>query len=191
MAIHDGSERTFENKDCNYGYRESIFKTQLKNKYIVVSVVYKLNKKPSFNLNYGNLKNSLPENPSLSEIRNTIIKIREEKLPDPKDFGNAGSFFMNPVIRKDKYEKLLSDYPDMPFYKIDDENVKIPAAYLIEKCGWKGKSFGGARVYEKQPLVIINSGNAVANDIISLSDEIISSVNKQFGIKISPEVNFI
>ena len=146
VDVETGSTRVFRNEECCYGYRESVFKKELKNKYFITSVCYRLSKISGFNLRYGNLKNSLPENPTLAQVRETIIRIREEKLPNPAVIGNAGSFFMNPVISKVMYEDILTRYDDIPCYRVDENNVKVPAAYLIEKCGWKGAKIGRAHV---------------------------------------------
>ena len=191
VDVETGSTRVFRNEECCYGYRESVFKKELKNKYFITSVCYRLSKISGFNLRYGNLKNSLPENPTLAQVRETIIRIREEKLPNPAVIGNAGSFFMNPVISKVMYEDILTRYDDIPCYRVDENNVKVPAAYLIEKCGWKGAKHKGAGVYEKQPLVIVNNDNATAEDIIELADNIVNSVYDKFNIRIKPEVNYI
>ena len=128
---------------------------------------------------------------TLANVRNTIIRIREAKLPDPKVQGNAGSFFMNPVVLRMLYESLLAKYPDMPHYQVDEEWVKIPAAWMIDRCGWKGKQMGRAGVHDKQALVLVNLGGATGQEIVTLSQQIQASVYEKFGIAISPEVNFI
>ncbi|MBQ7824526.1 MAG: UDP-N-acetylmuramate dehydrogenase [Bacteroidaceae bacterium] len=185
--------RTFRNEECMYGYRSSIFKKEMKGRFIVTAVHFRLQKKPVLHLEYGNLSKALMgvDRPSPKDVREAVIKIRSEKLPDPDFVGNAGSFFMNPVVEKELYDKLKTNYPDIPCYLVDDEHVKIPAAWLIDKCGWKGKSENGATVYEKQCLVLINRNNAKAQDIFSLADKITASVKETFGISIYPEVNFI
>lgn len=191
IDLNDGSRCVFLNKDCGYGYRKSIFKTELKGRYAITYVTYRLSKIFEPKLDYGNVREKLqgkeltPEN-----VRNVVIEIRRSKLPDPEVTGNAGSFFMNPVVSKDKYESLKAVYPDMPHYVVDG-GVKIPAGWLIEKCGWKGKSLGRAGVCPNQALVLINLGGATGQDVVALSDAVCRSVNEKFGISISPEVNII
>ena len=191
IDLTDGSRCVFLNKDCGYGYRKSIFKTELKGRYAITYVTYRLSKIFEPKLDYGNVREKLqgkeltPEN-----VRNVVIEIRRSKLPDPEVTGNAGSFFMNPVVSTDKYESLKVVYPDMPHYVVDG-GVKIPAGWLIEKCGWKGKSLGRAGVCPNQALVLINLGGATGQDVVALSDAVCRSVNEKFGISISPEVNII
>ena len=187
---------TISRKDCRYGYRESIFKHQPeKQRYVVTYVVIDLSKKESFNLEYGNVKSALAgNNVTLANVRDAIVNIRANKLPDWKKQGNAGSFFKNPVITLDKYESLKVSYPDIPSYKVDSADVpmvKVPAGWLIEQSGLKGFKHGGAKVYEKQCLVLINDGGAKPNDIVELSEIVIRTVKEKFGIEISPEVNIL
>lgn len=189
-----GQERIFLNSECNYAYRESIFKHELKGKYIVTHVQFRLSKTPAFHLDYGNIRSELEKlhcAPTLQNVRNVIIQIRNSKLPDPQVQGNAGSFFMNPIIPRSQFETILSTYPSMPHYEVDQERVKIPAGWMIEQCGWKGKQSGRAGVHSKQALVLVNCGGATGQEIIALSEEIQQSVYQKFGIRISPEVNFI
>ncbi|GHT57487.1 UDP-N-acetylenolpyruvoylglucosamine reductase [Bacteroidia bacterium] len=188
VEISNGETRIFTNEECRFAYRESVFKGEEKGKYIVTSVTFRLSKTPIFRLDYGNLSECPKDLPT---IRETIIKIREEKLPDYKVLGNAGSFFKNPYICIAHYEGLKKHYPALPHYPVNDEVVKIPAAWLIEQCGWKGKSLGNAAVYDKQALVIVNNGNATAQEIKALSDKIIANVKGKFHIDICPEVNFV
>lgn len=185
--------RVFDNAECMYGYRSSIFKKEMKGRFIVTAVYFRLQKKPILHLEYGNLSTALSslENPTPKDVREAVIKIRSEKLPDPDFVGNAGSFFMNPVVPTEQYEKIKADYPGIPSYPAEPGYVKIPAAWLIDQCGWKGKTEGGAAVYEKQCLVLINQNHAKARDVLSLAEKITTSVKKQFGITIHPEVNFI
>lgn len=192
VEIATGHPRIFDVIECAYGYRQSIFKKQLRDQYIVTGVTYKLSKEPCFILSYGNLNNMLAdEEVTLSNVRRTIIEIRQSKLPDPQIMGNAGSFFMNPFVTKDKYESLLKTYPDMPHYFVDEFTVKVPAGWLIERCGWKGKSIGQAAVHDKQALVLINKGGATAQEIITLAEHVCEDVYSAFGIDIHPEVIYI
>ena len=165
-------ERVFSNEECRFGYRDSAFKHELKGKYIVTSVVYKV--KPG----------------EASKTREEIIQTRMAKLPTVGEVGSAGSFFMNPFVPEEKAAELLAQYPDMPHFP-SPQGVKIPAAWLIEQCGWKGKRMGGAQVWPKQPLVIVNADHATPEDIISLAEAVSTSVKEKFGIEIRPEVNYI
>ena len=165
-------ERVFSNEECRFGYRDSAFKHELKGKYIVTSVVYKV--QPG----------------EASKTREEIIQTRMAKLPTVGEVGSAGSFFMNPFVPEEKAAELLAQYPDMPHYPVA-ERVKIPAAWLIEQCGWKGRRMGGAQVWPKQPLVIVNADHATPEDIISLAEAVSTSVKEKFGIEIRPEVNYI
>jgi UDP-N-acetylmuramate dehydrogenase len=191
IEIATGLPKVFMNIDCQFAYRESIFKKEAKNKYIVTHVVFCLQKNPAFNLEYGNIAAQIKGDINLQNIRSTIIQIREEKLPDPKVLGNAGSFFMNPIIALAQYEKLKEKYTNIPHYPVSDSQVKVPAGWLIDQCGWKGRSVGNAAVHEQQALVIVNKGGATAQEIISLSNQISASVKVTFDIDIFPEVNMI
>ncbi|MGL4851391.1 MAG: UDP-N-acetylmuramate dehydrogenase [Phocaeicola sp.] len=194
VEVTTGLERIFLTQECNYGYRSSIFKNQLKGAYIVTAVTYKLSKKPIFCLTYGHLEQELIKRErtlTLSNVRDTIIEIRQEKLPDPKAFGNAGSFFMNPVIASEHFKSLQTDYPSIPHFLLATGDVKIPAAWLIEQCGWKGVKRGQAAVHDRQPLVLINCGEATGTEVWELAIQIKESVYKTFGIQITPEVNLI
>lgn len=188
--INDGSFKVIPVDECAYAYRESRFKHE-KN-FIVTHVEYRLNKKFVPDIAYGNIKSRLKDenNVTLSELRDTIIEIRKEKLPDPAVTGNAGSFFMNPVVSHEVFEKLYGKYPQMPHYVMEN-GVKIPAGWLIEQCGWKGKSLGNAGVHKNQALVLINLGGASAQEVVDLSSAIVNDVKGKFGICIHPEVNFI
>lgn len=187
------SLKEFTNADCCFGYRDSIFKHDLKDAFMVTQVVFKLSKVENFTLDYGNVKEELAkfDTINLQNIRKAIISIRESKLPDPRVIGNAGSFFKNPVVSKNKFEALQQEYPNMPFYTISEDEVKIPAGWLIEQTGWKGKSLGNAGVHDKQALVLVNKGKASGKEIADLSALICQSVNTQFAIEISPEVIFL
>lgn len=193
IEIESCNERVFDVSECSYGYRQSVFKNDLKGRFIVTSIVIKLSAKPLLNLNYQHLEQEVLKKGvlSLQNIRNTIIEIRESKLPDPKLLGNAGSFFMNPVVSGDKYQSLEHDYPQMPHYKVSETEEKIPAGWLIEQCGWKGKSIGKVGVHEKQALVLVNLGGANGKDVQELAGKIQESVAVKFGITLIPEVNYI
>ncbi len=191
ISVDDLSRRVFTNAECNYAYRDSIFKNILKGKYVITYVTYRLSKTATPNIGYGALKSVLPENPSLKEIRDEIIAVRNSKLPDPKVYGNAGSFFMNPVIPMEQFVELQSRYPEIPSYPASEGYIKVPAGWLIEKSGWKGKSVGNAAVYEKQALVLVNRGGATGMEIKHLADTVIEDVRKMFGITLHAEVNYI
>lgn len=189
-----GEERIFTAKECQFGYRDSIFKRELKGKYIVTYVHYQLCKTGwTPNVDYGSLKTEIPdaEHATLKDVRNAVLAIRGRKLPEPKVLGNAGSFFMNPVVSTAKYSELKLKFPDIPCYIVSDAEVKVPAGWLIEQCGWKGKSVGKVAVHGSQALVLINKGGANGLDIINLSDSIRASVRDKFGIDLTPEVNII
>jgi UDP-N-acetylmuramate dehydrogenase len=179
-------------EDCRFEYRQSIFKQELKNKFIITHVIFRLNKHENFNLGYGSIEQLFrkKEKRDLKALRETIIEIRESKLPDPAKFGNAGSFFKNPVIDKNKFYNLKANFPDVPFYS-SGEMIKIPAAWLIEKSGWKGFRENDAGTWPLQPLVIVNYGNASGNEIYNLSERILESVRKTFRIELEREVNVI
>jgi UDP-N-acetylmuramate dehydrogenase len=194
IELTTGQRRTFSNAECQYAYRQSIFKNQLKGRYAITYVTYSLCRHPVLNLDYGNIRAVLPVTPSatytVKDVRDAIIAIRNEKLPDPALLGNAGSFFMNPVVPTAQFQALLQEYPAMPHYVVPG-GVKIPAGWLIDQCGWKGKSLGRAGVHDRQALVLVNRGGATPDEIMALSDAICQSVQKKFGITIHPEVNFI
>ena len=192
ICLADGSERDFSNSECNYAYRQSIFKNELKGQYAVAYVIYTLSKVPQPKLGYGALEQEVERlgGPTLANIRQAVIAIRESKLPDPKVLGNAGSFFMNPVISEQEFSIIRSNYPDVPSYPAPG-GVKVPAGWLIEKTGWKGRSLGPAAVYEKQALVLVNKGGATGTDVKRLADTIIADVKQKFGITLSTEVNYI
>lgn len=194
MEMETGREQTFRQEECRYAYRSSIFKQELKGKYAVTHVSYRLSKRPVFNLEYGNIRKELEAQgfaTTLENVRAVIIAVRRSKLPDPQMQGNAGSFFMNPVVPYAQYEQLKRQYPDMPHYQMDNGQVKIPAAWLIDRCGWKGKRAGHVGVHAKQALVLVNLGGATGNEVMALAEQIQESVWQQFGIRIIPEVNII
>nr|WP_306435319.1 UDP-N-acetylmuramate dehydrogenase [Phocaeicola coprophilus] len=194
FGLETGEERRFMQEECRYAYRESVFKQELKGKYAVTFVTYRLKKHPVFHLEYGNIRAELEKQGcqvDLENVRRIIIAIRQAKLPDPKVLGNAGSFFMNPVVPKMQLEALLAQYPDMPHYPVDEAHVKIPAGWMIDRCGWKGKRVGHAGVHEKQALVLVNCGGATGKEVMHLAEEIVASVRERFGVTIRPEVNYI
>lgn len=197
LEIRTGQKRIFNVNECQYAYRQSIFKGKLRGQYAVLSVVFRLNKTFTPNIGYGGIRNALiqkgidPEMVSMEQLRTTIIEIRKEKLPNPEIQGNAGSFFMNPVVERAVYERLATQYDSCPHFDQPDGRVKIPAGWLIEQCGWKGKRLGTVGVHDKQALVLVNLGGATGKDVARLSLEICRQVYEQFGITIHPEVNFI
>ena len=192
VELQNGQKRVFGTLECDYAYRQSIFKKQLKGKYAITYVTYCLQKKPQLKLEYGNIKAVLGEKKDLTiaDVRQAIIDIRNAKLPDPKVQGNAGSFFMNPVVSREKFLSIQKDYPNMPFYEMEG-GVKIPAGWMIDQCGWKGKSLGRAGVHDKQALVLVNLGGATSDEIITLCETVCKDVYEKFGIEIHPEVNLI
>lgn len=194
LEVVTGNECSFTCAECKYAYRDSIFKKEWKNRYLITHVTYRLQKTPVYHLEYGNVQSELEkrgEGVTLENVREVIIDIREAKLPDPKVQGNAGSFFMNPIISKKQYEDLLALYPELPHYDVDETRVKVPAAWMIDRCGWKGKQMGRAGVHDKQALVLVNCGGATGREVIALSQAIQDSVKEKFGVEIFPEVNFI
>ena len=195
VAVESGEECMFSNADCRFGYRDSIFKNEWKGQYIITSVVFHLSKQPQPRLDYGNLRQALAgKEPTPMNIREAVIAIRKQKLPEPAELGSAGSFFKNPIISPEHFQTILQQEhkkaAEIPHFETAD-GIKIPAAWLIEQCGWKGKRQGGAQVYEKQPLVIVNTGNATAQDIITLAADITESIAQRFQITLHPEVNYI
>lgn len=194
VDIEKAAKVKIEAQDCYFGYRDSIFKNTWKNKYIVTHVTFELAKTPVFRLDYGSIKAEIEKaggGISLHTIRQTVINIRNLKLPDLKMVPSAGSFFKNPVVLKEQADKLLAEYPGLPVYPVDEEQVKLAAGWLIEQCGWKGKSLGRAGVHEKQALVLVNRGGATGIEVAHLANEIKKSVFFKFGILIEPEVYVI
>ncbi|WP_422350483.1 UDP-N-acetylmuramate dehydrogenase [Flagellimonas sp.] len=186
----------FDQEACSFGYRDSFFKNEGKGKYIITSVTLKLTKKNHLlNTGYGAIEQELKKNgviyPTIRDISNAVIAIRQSKLPNPEEIGNSGSFFKNPVISKKTFEKFKKKNPDAPSYEVDNGQFKIPAGWLIEQCGFKGKRFGDAGVHEKQALVLVNHGNASGKEILDLAKKVQREVEKKFKIKIIPEVNII
>ena len=195
VEIASGQVVTLRGEDCGYGYRESKFKHEWKNKYLITHVTYQLSTTFVPHLDYGNIRAELErkgiENPTAQQVRDTIIEIREAKLPDPKMTGNAGSFFMNPIVSRAVYEALITQYEGMPHYEVDADHIKIPAGWMIDQCGWKGKSLGRAGVHDKQALVLVNRGGATGAEIVTLCETIQADVKAKFGIDIYPEVNIV
>ena len=195
LEISTGQLHIFDKNQCNFGYRESIFKTSHKGRFVITKVVFKLSKTPDFNISYGAIQDTLNEmgvsELSIKAVSDAVIKIRQSKLPDPTEIGNSGSFFKNPEIDSIDYEGLKAEFSNIPGYKLPDGRVKIPAAWLIEQDGWKGKTFGQIGVHKNQPLVLVNYGQGKGTDIRDLAFQIRSSVAKKFGIELTPEVNII
>lgn len=192
----DGQFRVFENSACEFGYRESIFKLKLLDRFFITRVGFRLSKTAELNLDYGPIQQELKKreihNPTSKDVSNVVIDIRRSKLPDPKDLGNAGSFFKNPVVAKALFRELLSQYPDIPHYATeDDEEIKIPAGWLIEKAGWKGVQDGQAGVHKNQALVLVNLGQAKGIQICELSKKIQEDVFEKFGVSLVPEVRMV
>ncbi|MCG2461925.1 UDP-N-acetylmuramate dehydrogenase [Flavobacteriaceae bacterium F89] len=188
--------RTFSKEECRFGYRDSFFKKEGKGKYIVISVTLKLTKKNhKLQTSYGaievELKNNGINNPTIKDISDAVISIRRSKLPDPKVLGNSGSFFKNPILDKKEFDIFTNRHPEAPYYKITENEFKIPAGWLIEQCGFKGKRFEDAGVHKNQALVLVNYGNATGAEIMDLAVSIQENVFKRFKINISPEVNII
>lgn len=179
--------------DCRFGYRTSLFKTELKGEIIITSVLFKLALNPAININYADVQAELKDikGATINDVREAVIAIRKRKLPDPKDIGNAGSFFKNPVVEKSIAERILKDFPDLKIYPAGEGMCKVPAAWLIEKCGYKGCRFGNVGVHTNQALVLVSYPGATGADILALASKISDSVMDKFGIKIEPEVNII
>jgi UDP-N-acetylmuramate dehydrogenase len=196
MEIETQQVRTFTKEECQFGYRDSYFKNAGKGKYIITSVTLRLTKSYHIlNTSYGTIETRLKKDtsthPTIKDVSNAVIAIRQSKLPDPSVLGNSGSFFKNPVVSKSEFEKFSKAHPEAPFYKVSEERYKIPAGWLIEQCGYKGKRFGDAGVHKNQALVLVNYGAATGADILNLAHDIINNVHEKFEIKISPEVNII
>ncbi len=196
IDINNQTIRVFSKFDCNFGYRESFFKREGKGKYIITSVNIKLTKNNhKLNTSYGTIESELTKNnitkPSIKDVSEAVIAIRKSKLPGPKEIGNSGSFFKNPILNYKEFNVFITKNIDAPYYKMSEDEYKIPAGWLIEQCGFKGKRFGDAGVHEKQALVLVNYGDASGKDIIHLAQKIINEVDTKFEITIFPEVNII
>lgn len=195
VRLSDAKVVEIDADDCGYGYRDSRFKHEWMNSYLITHVTYRLSRHFRPLLDYGNIRVELQQRnievPTAQQLRDVIIGIRRNKLPDPAIEGNAGSFFMNPVISRQQYEQLRAQYADMPHYDIDQDHVKVPAAWLIDQCGWKGRTIGRAGVHSRQALVLVNKGGATGQDIVDLCQSIRDDVERRFGIVINPEVNIV
>lgn len=196
IEISTGKRKIFDKEECNFGYRNSVFKNELKGKYIITSVIFNLTKsKHTLNTSYGAIQSELSknaiENPTIKDVSNAVISIRQSKLPDPKDIGNSGSFFKNPVVEKQVFDAIQKEHPNAPSYPVSGTHIKVPAGWLIEQCGFKGKRFGDAGVHAKQALVLVNYGNATGKEIFSLAEHIQKTVKQTFGIDLEMEVNII
>lgn len=196
IHIHTREKRIFTKLDCNFGYRNSVFKNELKGTYIITKVTFELTTNQHFlNTSYGAIEQALKDKnctkPTIKDIAETVIAIRKSKLPDPEEIGNSGSFFKNPVISSAAFTVLQDTYPNIPSYKIDEEHIKVPAGWLIEQSGFKGKRWGDAGVHSKQALVLVNHNNATGKEILELSLKIKETIQQKFGISLETEVNII
>jgi UDP-N-acetylmuramate dehydrogenase len=197
VDLETGAIRHFTVEECRYGYRDSVFKQELRGRYAITHVHFRLTHDFRPNLEYGGIRRAIEArgieevNLTAEQLRETILEIRREKLPEPSVLGNAGSFFKNPIVERTVFERLQQAYPEAPHYDVDEQRVKVPAGWMIEQCGWKGKTLGHAGVYEKQALVLVNTGGATGKEISDLYSSIQADVDARFGIRIEPEVNFI
>jgi UDP-N-acetylmuramate dehydrogenase len=195
LYIDSGDKKIFTSNQCKFGYRDSIFKHELKNKFVITFLVLRLSKKPELKLEYGTVKEELQklnlENFTIKNVSDVICKIRQSKLPDPKQIANAGSFFKNPEIGEDTFLKLKKEFPAIIGYPLENKKVKLAAGWLIEQCGWKGKRVGNTGSHSKQALVLVNYGGAKGSDILALAEQIKESVKNKFGIKLDEEINII
>ena len=193
VELETGKIKIFTHEECKFGYRDSVFKNKLKGKYFISKVILRLSKKHKINTSYGAIKEVLKQKnitaPTIRDVSNAVIEIRQSKLPDPDKIGNSGSFFKNPEIEKADFEKLKTKFPDIVFYELPNNKIKIPAGWLIEKAGWKGKRFGDAGCHEKQALVLVNYGNATGIEIRNLANKIQFDIFEKFGIGLMLEVN--
>lgn len=195
LEIATGEIHTFNKESCAFGYRESVFKRALKGKYIITSVAFRLQKNPKVNTTYGAIEAELQaqgiSNPGIRDVSNAVIAIRSSKLPDPKKIGNAGSFFKNPVVDQAIYDEILKQYPHAPAYPATPGSVKLPAGWLIETAGWKGKTIGNYGVHLNQALVLVNYGGATGKEIYELSGAILTDIYEKFGVQLEREVNIL
>lgn len=195
LDLNTGDKKVFSNNDCNFGYRESIFKNKVKNKYIITNVFFKLKKTPTLNTSYGAINEELTKlnisKPTIKDVSDAVIKIRQSKLPNPKELGNAGSFFKNPEISAEKHDNLKKAFPKLVSYPMPENNYKLAAGWLIEECGLKGFEINNAAVHVKQALVLVNKGNCSGKDVLELSNYVIQKVFNKFGVNLEREVNII
>lgn len=195
LDLTNGEKRYFTNAECQFGYRDSVFKNELKGKYLITNVVLRLRKEPILSLEYGNIRNELESTGknsfTIRDVSEAVIKIRQSKLPDPEEVGNAGSFFKNPIVYVALFEAIKRSYPAMPFFEQSETMIKIPAAWLIDQCQLKGKEHKGAAVHVNQPLVLINKENASGKAIVELAEIVKEKVRDKFGIQLVPEVSII
>lgn len=193
--IASGEVHTFDNAACKFGYRESVFKNEVKGQYVILNVTYKLSKKHELNTSYGVIEQQLAEmgiyHPTIKDVSNAVIAIRSSKLPNPAEIGNAGSFFKNPVVDKATLARIASHYSTVPHYAAPNDQVKLAAGWLIEQAGWKGKTFNHFGVHKKQALVLVNYGGATGTEIYDLSEKIIQDVSAKFGVLLEREVNIL
>jgi UDP-N-acetylmuramate dehydrogenase len=196
MELTTGKLRHFSRADCRFGYRDSFFKKEGKEKYCIVSVTLSLTlKNHRLDISYGDIRKTLEANgvtsPTIADVSRAVVQIRSSKLPDPAKIGNCGSFFKNPETSRAVFEKIRASHPNLPHFDLPNNKVKIPAGWLIEQCGWKGKRVGNTGCYEKQALVLVNHGGATGEEVKKLAFDIIASVEREFGIRLEPEVNIL
>ena len=195
VMIDDGTVRTFSHAECRFGYRDSIFKRDLKGTAIIIAVTLRLSRNAAVNTSYGAISKTLEErgipDPGIADVSAAVIAIRSAKLPDPTVIGNAGSFFKNPEVERSLFDEIKSRYPNLPSYDLPNEKVKIPAGWMIEQCGWKGKVIGNTGTYKNQALVLVNHGGANGAEVHKLSQDIRASVVEEFGIELEGEVSII
>ncbi len=195
LHLETGELRRFSHEECHFGYRESVFKHELKGQYAIVSVTFRLDKTPTFHTGYGDIQRTLAEmgvsELSIGAVSEAVVRIRRSKLPDPAQLGNAGSFFKNPEIPKNQFDALKARFPGLPGYPTSETTVKVPAGWLIEQAGWKGRRFGAVGVHERQALVLVNYGGGTGDEIRQLAERVQASVEEKFGIRLSAEVNFV
>jgi UDP-N-acetylmuramate dehydrogenase len=193
--LHTGALQVFNKEDCAFGYRESVFKNKFKNKVLITSVIFILSKNSKLNTSYGAINAELQEmnisTPSIKDVSEAVIRIRQSKLPDPAVTGNAGSFFKNPEVSAEKHSSLKTTFENLVAYPLENGNYKLAAGWLIEQCGLKGYNINDAAVHTKQALVLINKGDAKGEDVLALSDFVIKKVFEKFGVKLEREVNII
>jgi UDP-N-acetylmuramate dehydrogenase len=193
--LKTGETHTFNREECSFGYRESVFKRELKDQYVILDVSFRLSKSPVLNTSYGAIGSELEKmgitSPTIKDVSQAIINIRSSKLPNPKELGNAGSFFKNPVISINHFENILQEHPDAPSYPVDEKHTKIAAGWLIERAGWKGKRIDNCGVHRLQALVLVNYGGASGQEIFELSQAVIDSVHEMFQITLEREVNIL